>query len=191
MVRHTFFMLDSALDLPMTHHVTELTSMQFTQAAHHIVAMQTTVCLLACAGFAGRDRPYSIFQDSGDDIRMLRLAAAGLAAIDFPGPDDCQSDPVTMTSASQPAAELCSSHSAAGQCSILFDSVQQALLAVAFAQWQAGVLRPRSCGSCTLELLAQQRRSLGAYMHCLQTALLPAVAEWHSAALLFDTQAAT
>jgi hypothetical protein len=148
--------------------------------------------LVACAGFARRDRPHSIFQDSGDDIRMLRLAAAGLAIVDFPGPDDSQSDPVTVvTSASQQAAELCSSHCADAHCSILFDSVQQALLAVAFAQWHAGVLTPCSCGSCTLELLAQQRLQLDAYMQRLQLALPTAVAEWHSAALLFDTHAAT
>jgi hypothetical protein len=147
--------------------------------------------LVACAGFAGRDRPYSIFQDSGDDIRMLRLAAAGLAVVDFPGSDDSQSDPVTVTSASQPAAELCSSHCTAAHCSVLFDSVQQALLAVAFAQWQAGATRPHSCSGCTLELLAQQRLQLDAYMQRLQLALPMAVAEWHSAALLFDTHAAT
>lgn len=174
-----------------THHGLQRQSRMLQSRALITVAMQPELCSLACAGFASRDRPQSIFQDSGDDIRMLRLAAAGLAVIACPGPDDSQSDPVTITGASQQAAELCSSHGAAGHCSILFDSVQQALLAVAFAQWQAGATRPHSCSGCTLELLAQQRLQLGAYMQRLQLALPTAVAEWHSAALLFDTHAAT
>jgi hypothetical protein len=125
---------------------------------------------------------------------MLRLAAAGLAIVDLPGPDDCQADPVMVTSIQQQPPKLCSGHAAVGHVgshsSVLFDSVQHALLAVAFAQWQTGVKRPHTCSSCTSELLAQQRLQLGIYMQRLQHSLQAAVAEWHSAALLFDTHAA-
>lgn len=146
------------------------------------------------AGFTGRERPVSIFQDSGADIRALRLRAAGLAAVDFPGPDDCQSDAVALICAAERASQLCGSHGAADQprshSSVLFDSVQLALLAVAFAQWQSGRSQPHSCARCIIELLVRQRLQLEAYMQRLREELPAAAEDWRSAGLLYNASSA-
>lgn len=145
----------------------------------------------SCSGLVARERPFSIFQDSGADIRALRLQAAALAVVEFPGPDDCQSNPVAVVSAAGKAGALCDSHSATDQpgshSSILFGSVQQALLAVAFAKWQSGKSTPQSCACCLLERLVHQRSQLEVYLKRLRRALQAAAAEWRSAGLLYNT----
>lgn len=185
-----------------THRVTEVEhgerltlTLWFTLLPEHSEDVKVLQLLAHADGFAGRERPFSIFQDLGEDIRMRRLQAAELAASFFHNPDGSQSDPVMLLAVGK-GWHKCDCHSArttaiqVGGSAVICDSIQQALLALAFAQWQSGELRPASCPTCFQQLLQRQRPQLEAYMQRLRQRLPAAAAEWRSAGLLYDTSPA-
>ncbi len=131
------------------------------------------------AGYQGRARPHSMFQDSGSDIRMRRLQAAGVTAVD----PASESGPVTLRSADP--MQPCASCAFGGDGAIVFDGIDEALLAVAFAQWRAQRAQLPGCNCQLGQLLWQQRPRLAAYMQELRALLPASAAEWASAGVLY------
>jgi hypothetical protein len=177
-----------------THRVSEVThgerltlTLWFTLLPEHSEDAKVLRLLQQSEGFYGRERPHSMFQDSGSDVRVQRLQAAGVAATGLQ-PAAPPSGLLTLLSAEggQPCAS-CASGGKAG--AVSFETLDEALLAVAFAQWRARSMRLPAC-TCRLgELLNAQAPQLAAYMQGLRSLLPAATAEWCAAGVLYDMRA--
>ena len=135
----------------------------------------------------GRERPETLFQDCGFDIRIARLQGAGFAVH---RQQDEQGPGIGSVVVSSLPGRLCLP---CGQlCVMRFDSLQHALLTFAYAAWERHRKRSSKCARCLCHSalqLSYARADLQAYLSNLRAQLPAAVGEWQHAGLLFDTSA--